>query len=165
MLPRYSYNSRFNLVTSQYMARMLTLFFSIIVKNKVVLILISLLHDTILKYVLRYVKSRNDVQLRLKSAESKTGQFCKPQATTSNGSVIVPCGLIAWSLFNDTFKFSSESQVLEVSKKDIAWKSDQDLRFGSDVFPENFQSEGLIGGARLNSSIPVSATLICFPCL
>ncbi|XP_020275054.1 ALA-interacting subunit 1-like isoform X1 [Asparagus officinalis] len=104
----------------------------------------------------RYAKSRSDTQLRLKSAEHATDLTCKPEGTTSKGSPIVPCGLIAWSLFNDTFKFSLRSQILEVSKKNLTWKGDQDRRFGKDVYPKNFQSEGLIGGARLNESIPLS---------
>lgn len=49
-----------------------------------------------------------------------------------------------------------KNKVLPVSKKDIAWKSDQEKKFGSDVYPKNFQSGGLIGGAKLNESIPVS---------
>ena len=93
------------------------------------------------------------------AAEHDTDLTCKPKGTTSNNSAIVPYGLIAWSLFNDTYKFSLKSQVLEVSKKNIAWKSDEDARFGKDVYPKNFKSEGLIGGPRLNASIPVSLNL------
>jgi hypothetical protein len=42
-----------------------------------------------------------------------------------------------------------------VSKKDIAWQSDKKNKFGSDVYPSNFQKGNLIGGAKLNESIPV----------
>ncbi|KAJ4974348.1 hypothetical protein NE237_007522 [Protea cynaroides] len=103
----------------------------------------------------RYVKSRSDKQLR-SSAYEKDTSTCSPEATTADGSPIVPCGLIAWSLFNDTYGFSVNDKALEVSKKNIAWKSDQDYKFGSDVFPKNFQNGSLIGGAKLNSSIPLS---------
>ncbi|XP_042499839.1 ALA-interacting subunit 5-like [Macadamia integrifolia] len=103
----------------------------------------------------RYVKSRSDKQLRSKAFASETST-CSPEATTANGSAIVPCGLVAWSLFNDTYGFSVKNKALEVNKKNIAWKSDQDYKFGSDVFPKNFQSGGLIGGAKLNSSKPLS---------
>ncbi|KAK6921342.1 CDC50/LEM3 family [Dillenia turbinata] len=102
----------------------------------------------------RYVKSRSDEQLRSTAYESDTDD-CVPEAVTKNGP-IVPCGLIAWSLFNDTYRFSVNNSLLEVSKKDIAWKSDQEYKFGSDVYPKNFQIEGLIGGAKLNESIPLS---------
>ncbi|KAJ8753374.1 hypothetical protein K2173_019773 [Erythroxylum novogranatense] len=103
----------------------------------------------------RYVKSRNNKQLRSRAFESDTTD-CEPEAVTSNKAPIVPCGLIAWSLFNDTYLFSVQNKVLDISKKNIAWKSDQNHKFGSDVYPKNFQSEGLIGGAKLNSSIPLS---------
>ncbi|XP_042505560.1 ALA-interacting subunit 1-like [Macadamia integrifolia] len=103
----------------------------------------------------RYVKSRSDKQLRSKAYASETST-CAPEATTGNGSAIVPCGLIAWSLFNDTYGFSVNKKALEVSKKNIAWKSDKESKFGSDVFPKNFQSGGLIGGGKLDSSKPLS---------
>jgi predicted nucleic acid-binding Zn ribbon protein len=106
----------------------------------------------------RYVKSRSDAQLK------ENGSFgdvstCKPE-DTSNGQTIVPCGLIAWSLFNDTYSFSRNNQQLAVNKKGISWKSDRENKFGKDVFPNNFpnnfQNGTLIGGASLNTSIPVS---------
>ncbi|XP_077246981.1 ALA-interacting subunit 1-like [Tasmannia lanceolata] len=103
----------------------------------------------------RYVKSRSDKQLQSRKNEKETST-CDPEATTSNGSSIVPCGLIAWSLFNDTYRFSLKNKGLEVSKKNIAWKSDQDHKFGADVYPKNFQSGSLIGGAKLNASKPLS---------
>lgn len=65
-------------------------------------------------------------------------------------------------MFNDTYRFSVKNTALNVSKKNIAWKSDQEHKFGSDVYPKNFQSGILIGGAKLNERIPVnksSATL------
>lgn len=77
-----------------------------------------------------------------------------------NGAPIVPCGLIAWSLFNDTYGISVQDKKLEINKKDIAWESDRRRKFGSDVYPKNFQSGGLIGGAKLNSSIPVSISIL-----
>jgi hypothetical protein len=106
----------------------------------------------------RYVKSRNDQQLMKNGSEYETDS-CKPEATTgaTNGSLpIVPCGLIAWSLFNDTYSFYRANKPLIVNKKDISWKSDREHKFGKDVYPKNFQSGGLIGGAKLNASIPLS---------
>ncbi|KAG9442466.1 hypothetical protein H6P81_018320 [Aristolochia fimbriata] len=103
----------------------------------------------------RYVKSRSDKQLRYTRSQNDT-KTCEPEGVTSDRAPIVPCGLIAWSLFNDTYGFSAKNKVLEVSKKDIAWKSDQNNKFGSDVYPKNFQSGGLIGGAKLNESKPLS---------
>ncbi|XP_028773297.1 ALA-interacting subunit 3 [Neltuma alba] len=107
----------------------------------------------------RYVKSRSDVQLRDPKKQSSVSD-CKPE-DMFNGSAIVPCGLIAWSLFNDTYSFSLNSRNLTVNKKGISWKSDRDHKFGNDVFPKNFpnnfkNTSALIGGASLNESIPLS---------
>lgn len=54
----------------------------------------------------RYVKSKSERQLRGLSASRSELNDCKPEDVV-NGEVIVPCGLIAWSLFNDTFEFST----------------------------------------------------------
>lgn len=102
----------------------------------------------------RYVKSRSDQQLRSRSDESDTST-CKPEDGNANGT-IVPCGLVAWSMFNDTFSFTNNNQELRITKKGISWKSDRDHKFGKDVFPKNFQNGKLIGGAHLDESIPVS---------
>jgi len=103
----------------------------------------------------RYVKSRNDAQLRDKRKANQTSA-CEPEKTTANGQPIVPCGLIAWSLFNDTYSFTRGNENLTVDKKDISWKSDREHKFGKDVFPSNFQNGALKGGATLNASIPLS---------
>jgi hypothetical protein len=109
----------------------------------------------------RYVKSRNDAQLRDKSKASETTN-CDPEAKTVDGKPIVPCGLIAWSLFNDTYNLIHNNVTLRVDKNDISWKSDRDHKFGSDVFPTNFQQGPLKGGKTLDPSIPVcSWILLC----
>lgn len=102
----------------------------------------------------RYVKSRSDAQLRYKKKESEVSA-CKPEDMV-DGKPIVPCGLIAWSLFNDTYSFAIRNQNITVNKKDISWKSDRDHKFGKDVYPKNFQKGSLIGGAHLNESVPLS---------
>ncbi|KAH0459852.1 hypothetical protein IEQ34_010515 [Dendrobium chrysotoxum] len=104
----------------------------------------------------RYVKSRNDQQLRDASKANETSH-CDPEKTTADGMPIVPCGLIAWSLFNDTYSFTrGNGEAMIVNKKDISWKSDRDHKFGSDVYPKNFQIGALIGGGKLDPKIPLS---------
>ncbi|KAL3820887.1 hypothetical protein ACJIZ3_006792 [Penstemon smallii] len=103
----------------------------------------------------RYVRSRSDHQLRSPTSEHNIGD-CGPEGATSNRTHIVPCGLIAWSLFNDTYGFTRNNQQLNINKRDISWKSDRDRKFGRNVYPKNFQNGMLIGGGRLNSSIPLS---------
>jgi len=92
--------------------------------------------------------------LRNRNEENSTSA-CKPE-DTANGKAIVPCGLIAWSLFNDSYSFSRDNRNLKVNKEGISWKSDREHKFGKDVFPKNFQSSAIKGGASLNESIPVS---------
>ena len=111
--------------------------------------------DMIFSDCCRYVKSRSDKQLRREAAEGDTTN-CYPEDKTKDNKPIVPCGLIAWSLFNDTYRFSMNNKDLTVNKKDIAWKSDRTSKFGSKVYPKNFQSGNMVGGAKLNESIPVN---------
>lgn len=101
----------------------------------------------------RYVKSRSDQQLKYPDSVNETSD-CKPE-DIANGVSIVPCGLIAWSLFNDTYNFTLNNENLKINKNGISWKSDRDNKFGKDVYPKNFQSGALIGGKNLSSSIPV----------
>ena len=106
-----------------------------------------------------YVKSKSDSQLQKGLKQEITSQ-CKPLDTV-NGLPIVPCGLIAWSLFNDTFDFSRDESTgsipLKVNRKNIARRGDRELKFGKDVYPFNFQNGSLTGGASLDPNLPVSS--------
>ncbi|PUZ71955.1 hypothetical protein GQ55_2G355400 [Panicum hallii var. hallii] len=101
-----------------------------------------------------YARSRNIRQLRDPKSANDTRR-CKPEAT-ANGSPIVPCGLVAWSLFNDTYSFARRNETLAVNKRGISWRSERDHLFGKHVYPRNFQSGGLIGGGTLDPSKPLS---------
>ncbi|GKV36928.1 hypothetical protein SLEP1_g45012 [Rubroshorea leprosula] len=101
----------------------------------------------------RYIKSRSDQQLLHGHAHYDTSS-CQPEEY-NNGLPIVPCGLIAWSLFNDTFTFIRGRAELKVNRKNIAWESDRDHKFGKKVYPINFQNGTLIGGAKLDPDIPL----------
>lgn len=80
-----------------------------------------------------------------------------------NGLPVVPCGLVAWSLFNDTYSFFRGIDELKVDRKNIAWRSDRDHKFGKDVYPFNFQNGTLVGGATLDPNIPVSDYILHCP--
>ncbi|KAI3812739.1 hypothetical protein L1987_17451 [Smallanthus sonchifolius] len=97
----------------------------------------------------RYVKSRSDKQLRDPDEADET-EDCKPQDHLSGNDdePIVPCGLVAWSLFNDTYKFFKGNKVIDIDKKDK-------YKFGSNVYPKNFQKGGLIGVERARGSYRV----------
>jgi len=80
----------------------------------------------------RYVKSRSDEQLRGDVGIKPSALIdCPPRAYADpNGpdtveNAINPCGLIAWSVFNDTFALKkTDGSEVAVSKKGIAWESD-----------------------------------------
>ena len=53
----------------------------------------------------RYVKSRSDPQIR-GASPTTTISYCQPEEYLNNNisQLILPCGLAAWSLFNDTYQ-------------------------------------------------------------
>lgn len=83
----------------------------------------------------RYVKSFSEDQIEGKPASVNTikntvGQNCEPLSVNSEGKRIYPCGLIANSMFNDTFDTTLQavngtSKSYEMTEKGIAWKSDK----------------------------------------
>lgn len=81
----------------------------------------------------RYVKSFSEDQLNGKRAsvsdiKDTVGQNCQPLSIDENGKIIYPCGLIANSLFNDTFSptlqsVESSNADYEMSEQGIAWST------------------------------------------
>uniref|UniRef100_A0ACD5XYK8 Uncharacterized protein n=2 Tax=Avena sativa TaxID=4498 RepID=A0ACD5XYK8_AVESA len=110
----------------------------------------------------RYATSRSDAQLRDPKQAAASTELCKPEAYVANGSPIVPCGLVAWSIFNDTYSFarrrrrSGHTEALTVIKSGISWRSDREHLFGKNVFPKNFQNGSLVGGGQLDPTKPLS---------
>ncbi|MCQ2817718.1 MAG: CDC50/LEM3 family protein [archaeon] len=99
----------------------------------------------------RYVKSKSDKQLNGKYQslkEIEDSGDCDPVITNEdigrnesyNGSpldpkaVAIPCGLIAKSLFNDTYELykgatADPTQMVPIDDKDIAWAADKELKY------------------------------------
>lgn len=97
----------------------------------------------------RYVKSRDNSQLAgtYKEVEDldncdpivKVGDLWPHQQKSVSGKDLadkeapaIPCGLVAKSLFNDTFTMSQGSTELtnvEINSNDIAWSSDVEYKF------------------------------------
>ncbi|KAL0959092.1 hypothetical protein HGRIS_014390 [Hohenbuehelia grisea] len=85
----------------------------------------------------RYVKSFDTDQFRGKaiSADELDKGSCHPVAKNSEGKAIYPCGLIANSIFNDTFsnlrllnpnnETSNDTFTYELSAKGIAWPGER----------------------------------------
>lgn len=81
----------------------------------------------------RYVKSRSDDQL---AGNEVVDDNCSPQLDRAGvnetaSQRINPCGLVAWSFFNDTYAFAVDGSPVAVNEKGIAWKSDLEYKFGS----------------------------------
>jgi hypothetical protein len=110
--------------------------------------------------IIRFVKSRNDDQMRDSGKESSTSG-CGYQRHIKVESV-VPCSIATWSMFNDTYSFSRKNMSLAVNRKGISWKSDRDRKYGSNVFPSNFQKGPIIGSAHLDQKIPVNLLLYIY---
>eukprot|EP01087_Luapelamoeba_hula_P014442 TRINITY_DN4226_c0_g1_i1.p1 TRINITY_DN4226_c0_g1~~TRINITY_DN4226_c0_g1_i1.p1 ORF type:complete len:339 (-),score=39.23 TRINITY_DN4226_c0_g1_i1:119-1102(-) len=83
----------------------------------------------------RYVKSRNDAQLRGDKVTSYSDiSDCDPVeskgGSSSSKNFYLPCGLIAKSFFNDTFMMrDSSGSLVAWHKEGIAWDSDVDKKF------------------------------------
>jgi hypothetical protein len=105
----------------------------------------------------RYVKSRNDQQLRGEKVTSWSDiSDCDPVKSLGDSSnknnFFLPCGLIAKSYFNDTFELRSpNNDFVPLKKKGIAWSSDLDHKFknpGTDApgirVISNFEDEDFI---------------------
>lgn len=77
----------------------------------------------------QYVKSRADKQLQGETGAALTG--CEPLTVdpSDEGMMLVPCGLIANSLFNDTFTLTTPEYTM--NETGIAWKSDLSAKFAN----------------------------------
>ncbi|KAF8906043.1 cell cycle control protein [Gymnopilus junonius] len=113
----------------------------------------------------RYVKSLNSNQLKGKfvSPHDLDNGDCKPLSTI-NGKAIYPCGLIANSLFNDTFTSpvllnpsgsSDSSQVYQFSSQGIAWPGEAKKYTSNPIGPGGYPD--------LSSIVPPPNWALQFP--
>jgi len=83
----------------------------------------------------RYVGSRNDDQLGGSVITSYSSLSSCDPIESFNGSTddpslfYTPCGLIAWSTFNDTFQLDGSNGSLAITDSGIAWPSDVGKKF------------------------------------
>lgn len=106
----------------------------------------------------RYVKSRSDVQLAGKAVTATDLASCQPQLyyEGNDSQLINPCGLVAWSNFNDSYTLRKVNGgppiLLPVADKGIALSSDVKHRFAA-YKPEWFNPvlNNLRGGGNLTN--------------
>eukprot|EP00300_Choanocystis_sp_HF-7_P024863 c26434_g1_i1.p1 GENE.c26434_g1_i1~~c26434_g1_i1.p1 ORF type:complete len:338 (+),score=65.89 c26434_g1_i1:66-1079(+) len=83
----------------------------------------------------RYVKSRSDAQLRGKPPTSYSDlEDCTPLIThgaRTPSQYYLPCGLIAWSRFNDTLALrdARTQSLIPMDTNGVAWESDLKKKF------------------------------------
>ncbi|GBG46602.1 hypothetical protein CBR_g80039 [Chara braunii] len=106
----------------------------------------------------KYVDSRDNMQLR--GSVTVPGS-CASQKENEAGPIL-PCGIVAWSFFNDSFAFglqpTGEANVgpvvdLPVSADNLAWRSRRNA-FGAKVEPINFNANASTrGGGNLTGPL------------
>lgn len=92
-----------------------------------------------------YVSSRDFSQLRgdnitLNQAEDS----CDPLVTDENGTLLVPCGLVAQSQFNDSFELCRDEECnnkIDLHGTNIAWEIDRERRFKGSPFNTKDQND------------------------
>mmetsp|Transcript_27506 Transcript_27506/g.69325 ORF Transcript_27506/g.69325 Transcript_27506/m.69325 type:complete len:412 (+) Transcript_27506:332-1567(+) len=117
----------------------------------------------------RYIRSRSNMQLAGVSDLEATDPKCRPQLYNTpddepstegvmpGQGLITPCGLLAWSQFNDSFVLHDKDiqQDIAIDESDLAWRSDADLLY-SDRNATNFntyEQRGLRGGANISTPL------------
>ncbi|KAH8030389.1 hypothetical protein HPB51_006821 [Rhipicephalus microplus] len=82
-----------------------------------------------------YVQSRDDKQLLGHPLSARYA--CKPYDVDAKGYAIFPCGAIANSLFNDTFKLrhkvGTNYRDVELSTENITWPLDHERKFRNPI--------------------------------
>ena len=80
----------------------------------------------------RYVRSREDKQLKgdyVPLADLEETASCQYHVNSSAGP-ISPCGLMAWSVFNDSYALAtSDGASIALNETGIAWSSDLEYKF------------------------------------
>lgn len=109
----------------------------------------------------RYVRSRSDVQLAGKNASAGDLTACEPELLYAEvpGQVINPCGLVAWSNFNDSYQITRTAvggglpAELTIQSRGIALPSDVRKRFAK-YLPTFFNPvlNGSRGGGNLTDA-------------
>ncbi|XP_078537391.1 cell cycle control protein 50B [Lissotriton helveticus] len=92
----------------------------------------------------RYLTSRDDSQLSgILSSLTSPSTYCEPFKTGNGTMPYAPCGAIANSMFNDTFKLTYNGTEVPLEGKGISWWSDYNIKFRN---PNNSATEATFKG-------------------
>jgi hypothetical protein len=84
---------------------------------------------------------------------SSSGSLCTTHTSTESGGEIKPCGVQAWSYFNDSYAVALDGAAVDIDETNISWKSDRKYRFGS------YAAENLNDDAATRGGSPVSGNI------
>ncbi|KAM8857014.1 transmembrane protein 30C [Synchiropus picturatus] len=102
----------------------------------------------------RYMDSRDDTQMVGRPKQLKNpSQYCKPFHKDPKGIPIAPCGAVANSLFNDSFRFyyhGSRGQRTPVPllRRGIAWYTDKNVKFRNPPLGNSTLAQAFNGTAK-----------------
>ena len=89
----------------------------------------------------------------LMGSSSRSGSLCTTHTSTESGGEIKPCGVQAWSYFNDSYAVALDGAAVDIDETNISWKSDRKYRFGS------YAAENLNDDAATRGGSPVSGNI------
>ena len=79
--------------------------------------------------------------------------LCTTHEKTSTGADISPCGVQAWSFFNDSYAVTVNGAATTIDSANIAWKSDLKYKLG-DYAPTNMNTDQATrGGAQITGNV------------
>jgi hypothetical protein len=96
-----------------------------------------------------FVRDLDYFQLMGKPAQG----LCTTHEKTSTGDTIDPCGVQAWSFFNDSYAVAVNGAAVTIDSTNIAWKSDLKYKLG-DYAPMNMNTDQATrGGAQITGNV------------
>ncbi|KAL0963464.1 hypothetical protein UPYG_G00306700 [Umbra pygmaea] len=103
----------------------------------------------------QYMDSRDDAQMMGRTANLKNpSAYCKPYITDDHGLPIAPCGAVANSMFNDSFKLTYHSAEgspdvhVPLFRKGISWYTDKNVKFRNPKINNETLTQVFEGTAR-----------------
>ncbi len=79
--------------------------------------------------------------------------LCTTHEKTSAGAEISPCGVQAWSFFNDSYAVAVNGAATTIDSANIAWKSDLKYKLG-DYAPTNMNTDQATrGGGQITGNV------------
>ncbi|KAK9791624.1 hypothetical protein WJX73_003353 [Symbiochloris irregularis] len=106
----------------------------------------------------RYAGSEDNSQLR---GVARTGSVlggCSPEQylAGNTSAVIDPCGLVAWTLFNDSYTLASGGNAIAVQTIGIAYPTQLNSQLSNTVHPQNFNTVPTLRGGGTLPDAPLN---------